>query len=170
MGQTYPLATAEPMGDIAYPFGRPLRPWSGRLGPIEPNCTGGKANMAKLKGTDYASLDKLLRGGITYRTIGNNTAAERLDNGTIRAQVHNHPIVDLGADGSIAFTLAGWPTVITRERVNQFLPADQGVYQDDWEQYWRRGAWGSEECHSVPLDSTDWYVAQEGADLGEVVE
>lgn len=82
--------------------------------------------MAKLAGTTFSEIARLL--GDRYQIkIGNNTTAEN-DNGDIVVRLHGHKIVTLTAEGDIAFTLAGYPTVTTKERVNQFLPAGRRVF------------------------------------------
>jgi hypothetical protein len=90
--------------------------------------------MANLLATDYHSLVSLFANR-AERVIGNNTKAfiDRED-GTIVVTLHDHPIVELTADGTISVSLAGWPTVTTRERVNQFLPPTLGIFQRNHEQ------------------------------------
>lgn len=91
--------------------------------------------MAKLKGTTYKELDKLL--GDKYKVgIGNNTTAERVDKYSIHIKLHGHHIVTLFSEGTMRFTLAGWPTSTTRDRVNKFLPMGYGVNQDKRVQYY----------------------------------
>ena len=112
--------------------------------------------MAQLKGTTFSRLASLL-GERSVMTIGNNTTAER-DGGAILIRLHGHAIVRLHEDsdelGNVDFTLAGYGTVTTRERVNQFTRAHgvnvcqhkgtqqvqlryadhatQDIYADDW--------------------------------------
>lgn len=90
--------------------------------------------MANLLGTTYHELIRLFANR-NERVIGNNTKAfiDRED-GTIVVTLHDHPIVELTADGTISVSLAGWPTVTTRERVNQFLPPTLGIFQRNYEQ------------------------------------
>lgn len=76
--------------------------------------------MAKLKGTTYAELDNIL-GDYYSVKIGNNTKAVRSGKYTIDIKLHGHHIVTLFSEGTLRFTLAGWPTVTTRDRVNQFI-------------------------------------------------
>lgn len=90
--------------------------------------------MAKLAATTYPDLLRLLKGKRDGRaTIGNNTVATivigpDMDEPEIRVHLHGKHIVTL-TPGSIAYSLAGWPTVTTRERINHFLPSDVKVAQ-----------------------------------------
>lgn len=90
--------------------------------------------MANLLGTTYHELVHLFANR-NERVIGNNTKAfiDREDD-TIIVTLHDQPIVELTAEGTISVSLAGWPTVTTRERVNQFLPPMLGIFQQNWEQ------------------------------------
>lgn len=77
--------------------------------------------MAKLKGTTYYELSQLIEPGET-RTIGNNTTAYRRNDDTrIYVYLHRNPIVILHPTGHVEVTTAGWDTVTTRDRLNQFL-------------------------------------------------
>lgn len=77
--------------------------------------------MARLTATDYQTLAGLT--GTDARTIGNNTTARRDPlTSDITVSLHGSDIVRLSPDGAVAFNLAGYNTVTTRERVNQFLP------------------------------------------------
>lgn len=75
--------------------------------------------MAKLKGTSFRELNELL-GDSNKMKVGHNTWAER-DTDAINIRLHQTVIVKLFTD-KVQFTLGGWNTVTTRERVNQFLP------------------------------------------------
>ena len=75
--------------------------------------------MAKLAATTYAGLDAFL-GSKTSRTIGNNTTAARYGD-EIVVRLHGNRIVRLSATEVEVFD-AGWPSVTTKERLNQFLP------------------------------------------------
>jgi hypothetical protein len=99
--------------------------------------------MAKLKMTRWTELVYRIPEG-EARVIGNNTVAthDYVDGRhVIVIRLHGHAIVRFCAPSptaqpNMAFTLAGWPTVTTRERVNQFI-AIHGwrVIQSDWTQY-----------------------------------
>ena len=90
--------------------------------------------MAKLSATTYNGLAEVL-GSRDRTTIGNNTVA-RYDGDDIIVSLHGHDIVRLDpAAEQVSFTLAGWDTVTTRERVNQFLGRDAGVYREDGTTY-----------------------------------
>ncbi len=97
--------------------------------------------MAKLTATTYDDLiDLLVTKKNREAVIGNNTMAcmELNDGGgfgdqfmppKVSVALHGTVIVVLYADGSVVFSLAGYPTVTTRERVNQFLPSGYRVIQ-----------------------------------------
>ena len=93
--------------------------------------------MAKLLATTVEGLQKV-HAHNDERTIGNNTLSYRgMDLNLLTLQMedvytivlHNSDIVKL-QDGDIYINLAGWDTVTTRERINQFLPAGWGLYRD----------------------------------------
>lgn len=99
--------------------------------------------MAELKVTSFEGAEKLFDGKYASELkIGNNTRITKNVPGTFDTDgevyygvtLHGHPIVNLYRD-RVTFTLAGWPTVTTRDRVNQFLPAGTGVYQHKNVQY-----------------------------------
>ena len=86
--------------------------------------------MAKLKATTYQSLvTNVFKGfdveNFVTRKIGNNTTAEFVPSEFFKRDIlirlHGHPIVRLEKE-AVNFTLAGYNTVTTRERVNQFIP------------------------------------------------
>jgi hypothetical protein len=124
--------------------------------------------MAKLKRTDYRGLVELCQRGKGSATIGNNTTA-RLDGADIVVSLHGHDIVRMSADGDTAWTLAGWPTATTRERVNQFLPAGQRVFQHRGEQRqsWPRFPGDRDGWREVSADV--WYRVSELVYAGEGV-
>ena len=123
--------------------------------------------MAQLKATTYRGLSDLVgppdvneKIGVPVK-IGHNTTAERTGSAlpSILVRLHGHPIVRLWASGRVDWTLAGYGTVTTRERVNQFLPPHRGVGQTDHVQVWR--AWGGEGVREnlteTPIDPRAWY-------------
>ena len=105
--------------------------------------------------TTWAALTGKVRLGDTQR-IGNNTDAEN-DGGTVRIYLHGHEIVRVTRT-RVEFSLAGYPTTTTRDRVNRFLPARYHVRQVDFAQYlcdrWDglEALIGSDEWVSVPQD------------------
>lgn len=105
--------------------------------------------MAKLKATTYKDLDKMM-GENQRMIIGNNTEARRSAPYMITINLHGHHIVTLFSEGTMRFTLAGWGTPTTRDRVNQFLPNKYGVSQCKHVQ-WYNGPDGL-----VKLDSNEW--------------
>ena len=84
--------------------------------------------MAKLLSTDFAILLKSMPNSGTMK-IGNNTEAriEYRSNITVPRNVemtislYQTDIVKMFPDESMAFSLGGFPTTTTKERVNQFL-------------------------------------------------
>lgn len=118
--------------------------------------------MANLKRTDYRGLVELCEQGRGAAVIGHNTTAALDKDGTVTVSLYGHPIVKLYADGDTAWTLAGWPTVTTRERVNQFLPAGQRVFQHRGEQRqsWPRFPGDREGWREVRADDV-WYRVSE---------
>jgi hypothetical protein len=84
--------------------------------------------MAKLLSTDFAILlNAMPNSGIM--TIGNNTEARIVyrDNIMVPNRVemtislYKTDVVKMFPDESMAFSLGGFPTTTTKERVNQFL-------------------------------------------------
>jgi len=93
--------------------------------------------MARLKETTYARLTELLaRKG--RAVIGHNTVAEK-DGDAVSVFYHGNFIVRLWPDCA-EFTLAGWGTPTTRDRVNQLISAHGArVSQKDFVQYLQQG-------------------------------
>jgi len=90
--------------------------------------------MAQLTATTYTGLLNAL-GNRNSRNIGHNTTASRdSDSDVIVVSLHGNPIVALWPDGTVDISLAGYGTVTTRERVNQFLPPCLSVVQRHYEQ------------------------------------
>lgn len=87
--------------------------------------------MAKLAGTTYQKLDRILVKDRT-KAIGNNTTAHRGDDGVIYVYLHGHNIVDLHKDGAVTLRDCGYQTVTTKERLNQFIPMPYRMTQKDW--------------------------------------
>lgn len=100
--------------------------------------------MAKLLATTYDDLLRLCSAVGGTRKIGWNTIAE-LDDYDIYIRFHGKTIVLLQDGGRVKFTLAGWPTPTTRERINQFTRGR--VYQKDHAQYYENEA----------IDIYGWY-------------
>lgn len=113
--------------------------------------------MAKLAATTFHGLDRFL-GSKTARTIGNNTTAER-DAGAILVRLHGHHIVTVERDESVAFNLAGWNTVTTRDRVNSFILGKVST---------RKGqafltTWSGGVEKVQPIESSGWIDGRTGA-------
>lgn len=88
--------------------------------------------MAKLKATTYDQLCEAVRPHKT-RTIGNNTTTTRVvpidAPHRFQIRLHGNRIAAVGPD-AITISTAGWDTVTTRERLNQFLaPFDARVHR-----------------------------------------
>ena len=100
--------------------------------------------MARLKATTYEALRALHENHCPCK-IGYNTQSwiDSLD--IITIQLHGHNIVRLYPSGRIDFSMAGWPTVTTRERINQFIKGR--VWQENHVQYY----------NFYPIDPNKWY-------------
>lgn len=121
--------------------------------------------MATLASNTYSGLYELHNSGMhkDSRVIGNNTTSS-IDRVTdiIIISLHGSDIVFLYPDGTIEFTLAGWPTVTTRERVNHFLRRTNAyVHQHKYEQFVSFGT-----GNDIKINSRDHYVVL-GAGFGE---
>jgi hypothetical protein len=109
--------------------------------------------MATLKAVTYPDLAALLPNDGDRKTIGNNTVAQR-DGHAVNIYLHASLIVTL-TEFSVDYTLAGWPTVTTRERLSQFLrPFGRGVGQRNGRQVLVRLSDGK----TYPLDERATYT------------
>lgn len=90
--------------------------------------------MANLTATTYSSIANFLDGHYE-RKIGHNTLARSNSyNKSYEILLHNHRIVTL-FDDKMNFSMCGYGTVTTRERLNQFLISiGFRVYQHKGEQ------------------------------------
>lgn len=83
----------------------------------------------------HIDFNKITRGG----KIANNTTSHVSTDGSITIELHGNPIFKIHDGGRYSFSLAGYGTVTTRDRVNQLIHhfIRQGIYvhQKDWEQY-----------------------------------
>ena len=109
-------------------------------------------DMAKLKATNYRNLDTILNSR-NVMTIGNNTVAYR-DNEKICVSLHGHTIVVLHSPDSMEINLCGYPTVTTRDRINQFLPNCVRLYQKNHSQYL------ADSMFTIEIDSKITYTIQ----------
>lgn len=99
--------------------------------------------MAKLKGTTYNELATILGDSDRERKIGHNTWAgwdtagdfSGESRNVINVRLHGHLIVRLYSTGAVYISDAGWGTVTTRDRLNQFLPRRWYICQRDHEQF-----------------------------------
>lgn len=105
--------------------------------------------MAKLMATTYDELFPILsEAHNNYRVIGNNTSA-KLENGVITITLHGSDIVMLHRNGDILFSLAGFNSLTTRERINHFIPGRVHNVDD-------------EPCYDFrPIRSNTWYNVKE---------
>lgn len=80
--------------------------------------------MARLTATTFPELRRKLDQ--KPRLIGNNTIAwvpwNTSPDNEIQVRLHDNHIVTLRWDGVVEFNLCHYPTVTTREQINQFLP------------------------------------------------
>jgi hypothetical protein len=85
--------------------------------------------------TIYRELDEKLQGrNKDRRKVGNNTYAERRDDGSIAIRLHATDIVTVSPTGLLILESGGWRTVTTKDRINQYLPAGYSLYVN-------RGIW-----------------------------
>ena len=110
--------------------------------------------MAKLQATTFDRLDLIL-GSRSRKSIGNNTVAIRTGE-TITITLHGHRIVELFSRDKIVFNFAGFPTLTTRDRINQFLPRGVRVFQRNHVQYLS----GADKDFVVEINSNSDYVVQ----------
>jgi membrane protease subunit (stomatin/prohibitin family) len=108
--------------------------------------------MARLKAApkNFAEAVEVLQDRISMR-LGNNTYLEVTDadplHGFIGVRSHSTYVVKFWADGQITLHTGGYPTVTTKERINQFIKGR--VYQKAHEWYYVRNRselgidWGS---------------------------
>jgi len=102
--------------------------------------------VAKLKATNYQDIHNLLsKKNKEQVKLGHNTYASWGElPGQIVIRFHQSDIVKLRISGTVFFNLAGWPTVTTRDRINQFVPGR--VSQNKGEQFY----------NGKPIDSQEW--------------
>lgn len=80
--------------------------------------------------TSHADFDALLmRDGkqVPTRKIANNTYAQRRGN-DIAVMLHATDIITFHDDGTITLNTGGWLTMVTKERMNRYLPAEVQVH------------------------------------------
>lgn len=106
--------------------------------------------MAKLAATTFEGLNKFL-GNKDSRTIGNNTTAERVAPDMIVVRLHGHRIVQL-SERAVSVSNAGYGTVTTRDRINQFLPMGVRAVQRNWSQFL------SDRDHNLSAMGSGWYT------------
>ncbi len=79
----------------------------------------------------------------------NTTAVRVLERGghdSVQVYLYGHHIITFYPD-RIRFTDAGWPTNLTKDRLNRFLPVR--IYQQDWQWYINN--------YSRPMPTSDYY-------------
>jgi hypothetical protein len=102
-----------------------------------------------LKPTDYKSLRDLNLRDYQNRSVGHNTAVQRVDESFV-ISYHFNPIARIDM-WSVTVSNAGWQTPTTRNRLNLILRANgipAGVFQKDYVQYLRF------EGEVIPFDRT----------------
>jgi hypothetical protein len=83
------------------------------------------------------------------RKVANNTdVIDRGDHVAIR--LHNTDVVEVYPDGTYVLDSGGWHTVTTKQRINEYSPAN--VYQKDWNWYLWPG--DKEFSDNMRVDST----------------
>lgn len=118
--------------------------------------------MAKLTATTFSGLARHLDGARSNR-IGHNTTGTLVQHEGrrgVEVRLHGHHIITLWEDNTAIFTMCGYGTVTTRERLNQLLPMPFGVTQNKgvqevirrWD-YSTEGGWAHWETD--PISSTD---------------
>jgi hypothetical protein len=89
--------------------------------------------VAKLKWTTWEDLHYNLPDEVETK-IGYNTTAYLHPLGKVDIRLHGHKIVSL-EHRYVEFSMCGYPTCTTRERINQFLrPFGASVHQHKWMQ------------------------------------
>lgn len=119
--------------------------------------------MAHLTASTYADLINIVPVGST-RIIGNNTKASTYSeslagsrNYVVDVRLHGHSIITLARGDWAEFSMCGYGTVTTRERLNHFLvPLGFRVSQNKGEQVLTRLSDGI----SVQIDPYGRYVVQ----------
>ena len=77
--------------------------------------------MATLKfaGKTFEEANEFL-GSKNERKIGNNTTLVRTNEG-ISVRLHDNTIVVFSNNGNVFISSAGWKTITTKDRINQFI-------------------------------------------------
>jgi hypothetical protein len=88
------------------------------------------------------------------KTVGNSSVEINPDHSVV-FRLHGNAILDVSPEGEVSVSLADWPTVTTRSRINDLLfglDISARVSQDRFDQYL--------ECGGVRDDmmSREWYV------------
>ena len=91
--------------------------------------------MANIETVRNWSGAQTLLGKRDHKTIGHNTILWRNPIGDFYVTLHGHLIAHFNKDGSILYSNAGWPTVTTRNRLNQIGFANVVFFQKKGVQY-----------------------------------
>jgi hypothetical protein len=98
------------------------------------------------------------------RPFRQNNTEVRVLNGSTQLLLHNNIVAArFAGSGKVMFSLAGWGTPTTRERVNgllQYLGYTTRVYQDKHEQF----VWHEGKAHCIRADD-DWYISDNNNQL-----
>ncbi len=76
------------------------------------------------------------------KTVGNSSVEMNPDHSVV-FRLHGNAILDISPEGKVSISLADWPTVTTRSRVNDLLyglGVDASVSQEHFNQYLEVGA------------------------------
>ena len=82
--------------------------------------------------TVFERLQKVMNGR-SIKKVDHNTYA-RLDGKNIVVSLHGHDII-LATPKSVSYRAAGWRTVTTKDRLNQWMPEGWGIGQRDFVWY-----------------------------------
>lgn len=83
---------------------------------------------------DHSEAVRLVRGksGRSVRKVSNNTWAEIIPNGDVVITLHRTQIVTIHADNTYTLNSGGWRTSTTKNRINNFSPAQLYQHKHEW--------------------------------------
>lgn len=111
---------------------------------------GGKASDAHIP--TFADIDAQLTGRIreSHKT-GNNTYLQRREGGSIALKLHKTDIITWYPDGSMKLDSGGWRTMLTKQRMNNYLPRHLQIFTDKGVWY-MGGSWNDKSQSKVFQD------------------
>lgn len=87
------------------------------------------------------------------RKLANNTWATVADNGDVEIRLHGHRVVVLRSDGTAMFSMCGWGTMTTAQRVNTYVaPNRHGLSRRNWEWSYNGSPVEADEHYNVDAD------------------